>query len=381
MRAPVDIESTNVAAGTGLENPGYPAIQPDPDAIEAAAGLLKDARNPMIMVGGGAQDAAREVLELAEMLQAPVVPHRGGRGVVSDDHYLGFTVASGYKRRSQTDVVIGIGTRLELLWFRWDARPWGASLITIDIDPLHVTRFSPDVGIVGDVATATAALVEAVRRGGCSRPSRAEEFEAVKEQTRREIQKVQPYMDFLRAIREVLPRDGIFVDDVCQAGFAAIYGFPVYQPRTYITCGPEGTLGYGFPTALGVKVARPDRAVVSIAGDGGFQFGLQELATAAQYRIGLVMVVFDNQAYGNVRWDQRRMFDGRVIGAELVNPDFVALAESFGVAGRRVATPAELRDAVEQALENGAPALIHVPIERGSEVSPWEFMNPAYAKG
>ena len=128
-----------------------------------------------------------------------------------------------------------------------------------------------------------------------------------------------------------------------QVGFASWYGFPIYQPRTFITSGYQGTLGSGFPTALGAKVANPDRPVVAITGDGGFMFGVQELATAVQFKIGVVTLVFNNNAYGNVRRDQRQRFDGRVVASDLVNPDFVKLAESFGVGAARVTSPDPFR--------------------------------------
>jgi acetolactate synthase-1/2/3 large subunit len=354
----------------------YPSVEPDPDAIAHAVKLLIDAHNPLIMVGSGAQHASAEVRALAEQIQAPVVPFRGGRGVVSDDHPLGFTCASGFKRWRETDVLIGIGSRLELQWFRWPDQPPGLKIINIDIDPAQTARIKPTVAVVGDAKDAVARIVAAAQRAGLHRASRREEFEAVKNTTRAEIRKIQPHIAYLDVIRQVLPRDGFFVEEICQTGFTSYYGFPVYEPRTFVTCGHQGTLGFGFPTALGVKVGNPDKAVVSIAGDGGFLFGLQDLATAVQYGINLVTIVFNNNAYGNVLRDQQRLFDGRVIGAELRNPNFLKLAESFGMAGCRVATPAQLKPALERALSQDAPALIEVTVERASEVSPWEFLMP-----
>jgi acetolactate synthase-1/2/3 large subunit len=178
-------------------------------------------------------------------------------------------------------------------------------------------------------------------------------------------------------MRAVLPRDGFFVEEVCQAGFTSIYGFPVYVPRTYVTCGCQGTLGFGYSTSLGVKAAHPKKAVLSISGDGGFMFGVQELATAVQHNLGVVSVVFNNNAFGNVMRDQEQRFGGRVIGSELRNPDFVKLAESFGMAGYRVNQPAQLRAVLEKAFAADAPALIEVPVNRAEEVSPWEFLMPA----
>ncbi len=161
-------------------------------------------------------------------------------------------------------------------------------------------------------------------------------------------------------------------------GFASWYGYPVYAPRTAISAGSQGTLGSGFPTALGAKAAFPDRAVVSVTGDGGFLFAATELATAVQYGLNVVTLVFNNNAYGNVRRDQIEGFDGRVIASDLVNPDFVKFAESFGIEGRRARTPDELRRTLERALAADAPVLIEVPVPTGSEASPWRFLTPSF---
>ena len=351
-------------------------IEPDPEQIDIAARLLRGARNPMIMVGSGAAGAAQEVLELAELLQAPVVSWRGGRGIVSDDHPLGFTCAAGFKRWPETDVLIGIGSRLELQWFRCPDHNPVLNIINTHIDPPQSPPTTPAVGIVGDAAESVKELVAALGGPGGRRASRESEFAAIKAQTLAEIQKIQPHVQYLDAIRQVLPRDGFFVEEICQAGFTSYFGFPVYQPRTFVTCGHQGTLGFGFPTALGVKVGNPDKAVVSIAGDGGFLSGLQDLATAVQYGINLVTIVFNNGAYGNVLRDQQRLFAGRLIGSELRNPDFIKLADSFGVPGYRVNTPEQLKRALDKALGEAAPALIEVVVDRQTETSPWEFLMP-----
>jgi len=354
----------------------YAQLEADPDLIERAAQLLQGARNPMIMVGGGAQHAAAEVRELAELLQAPVVAWRSGRGIVGEDHYCGFNCGSGFRRWGETDALVAIGTRVELQWFRWPAPPRPVPIINIDIDPEQMPRVKPAVPVVGEARATTRALIEAVRRSGKPRASRREEFEAVKARARADFQKIQPHMAYLDAIRAVLPRDGFFVEEICQTGFTSYFGFPVYEPRSFVTCGYQGTLGFGYPTALGVKAANPTKPVVSIAGDGGFMFGVQELATAVQHRLGVVAVVFNNGAFGNVMRDQEQRFGGHVIGAELRNPDFVKLAESFGLAGYRVSEPAALRTTLEKALAADAPALIEVQVDRRAEVSPWEFLTP-----
>src|SRR5690606_4235707 len=205
---------------------------------------------------------------------------------------------------------------------------------------------------------------------------RTDEIAAARATARQLIDALQPQAAYLAAIRDVLPRDGFLVPEVSQVGFATYTGaWPVLAPRTYVTEGFQGTLGFGFPTALGVKAAHPTRAVVSVTGDGGFMFGMQELATAAEYELGVVTLLFNNDAFGNVLRDQLTLFDGRVIGAKRRNPDFVALAESFGVAACRVSSPAELRPKLERALADGMPALIEIRTDPSRERTPWPLIH------
>jgi acetolactate synthase-1/2/3 large subunit len=298
--------------------------------------------------------------------------------VVADDHPLGFTVAAGARLWPQTDVAVVIGSRFELLDIRWRHRPAGLKLIRIDIDPAEVRRIAAEVNLLADAAEGASALAEALLRVGP--PARRDEVIAeAKAAAEQAIQCVQPQLDYLRVIRDVLPRDGFFVEEISQVGFTSIFGFPVYQPRTLVTSGHQGTLGFGFPTALGVKAAHPHKAVVSICGDGGFMFAAQELATAVQYRLNLVTIVFNNHAFGNVYRDQQDSFAGRLLGSELVNPDFVRFAESFGVQAFRVASPAQLRPVLEQAFAADRPVLIEVSVARGSDSSPWPFLHPTFA--
>jgi acetolactate synthase-1/2/3 large subunit len=363
-----------------------PPPPPDPSAVEAAAALLAEARRPMIVTGSGAQHASQSVRALAEALDAPVAAFRGGRGVVGEDHPLGVSSYAAYRLWPQTDALIGVGTRLELPFMRWTGmmklidRPAAPPhVIRIDIDPAEMTRLTPHVGIVADADDGVSALLAAVRRRGAkTRDSvaiRAAIAEA-KAMARAEFETVQPQIAYLDAIREVLPRAGIFVTELSQMGFASYFGYPVYEPRTYVSEGYQGTLGFGFPSALGVKVAHPDRPVVSVTGDGGFMFAVQELATAAQEGIGLITLLFNNRSYGNVLRDQRESYGNRVIGATLENPDFVALAKAFGVEGRRVDSPLALKIALAEALNANRPALIEVEVGQGSEATPWPFIHP-----
>jgi acetolactate synthase-1/2/3 large subunit len=365
-----------------------PAPAPSPSEVAAAAELLVAAQRPMIMTGSGAQHASAAVRALAEQLAAPVAALRGGRGVLAEDHELGISSYAAFRLWPETDALIGIGTRLEMPYMRWtgmmtlvDRPSPPPHLLRIDIDPAEMRRLVPHAGIVADAAAGTRALLAAVRRA--QRRTSASAMAAwrrrialAKAAARTEIEQVQPQLAYLDVIRELLPRNGFFVGELSQVGFTSYFGYPVYAPRTYVSEGYQGTLGFGFPSALGVKVAHPDRVVISVTGDGGFMFGVQELATAVQERIGLVTLLFNNGSYGNVLRDQRTNFANRINGALLDNPDFMLLARAFGVEGHRVTSPVELRPVLRQAITANAPVLIEVMVPQDSEVSPWAFIHP-----
>jgi acetolactate synthase-1/2/3 large subunit len=376
IEAPWDVfgMKAELTMGAPLAVPAPPA--PDPDSVAAAAKLIAAAKRPLISVGAGALHAGKEILQLAKLLQAPVTAHRSGKGVVSDESPYGMCSVAAYAYWKDADLLIGIGSRLELQHFRWRWRPRDLKTVRLDIDPTEMVRLRPDVGIVADSAAGTAALLDALHPLTGKRGSREPEFLEIKARARAAIQAVQPQVSYIDAIREALPRNGFFVEEISQVGFTARFAFPVYAPRQYVTCGYQETLGFGFNTALGVKVAHPDKAVVSVTGDGGFLFGAQELATAVQHGINLVTVVFNNSSFGNVRRDQIQQYAGRLLGADLANPDFVKLAESFGVKALRASSPPDLKAKLQTILGADIPAVIEVPIERGAEASPWPLIQP-----
>jgi acetolactate synthase-1/2/3 large subunit len=335
----------------------------------------------MIMCGSGALDAAEEVRALAERLDAPVTAFRSGRGVVAEDHALAAPPVTARELWDDVDLLIGIGSRLEMPYMRWrdmmryEARPPGPKLLRIDIDPAEMSRLVPDVGVVGDAADACRRLME--RLGAVAAPGRGrrDEIARARAVARQCVSRVQPQAAYLEVIREILPRDGFLVPELSQVGFATYTdAFPVLAPRTYVTEGYQGTLGFGFPTALGVKAANPDRAVVAIAGDGGFMFGVQELATAAEYGIAVVTIVFNNGGYANVRRDQA-LGARPVVGSRFRNPDFQVLAEAFGVRAAQTDSPSGLKPLLERALADDEPWLVEVKIPEGSERSPWEYIH------
>ena len=380
---PVAIESPMDVLGLeadidGIEAaPGAAPIAPDTGAIEDAAKLIAAAERPVIVAGGGALHAGEALREVAEKLQAPVIAHRMGRGILDDRHPLSVTQPAGARLWKHADVVLAVGTRFKHYRTAWGAA--GLATVRIDIDPAQMHRLGrPDVPILADARLALEALAGAFGRFVEKRASRSGEVDGIKAAVHREMQaKAGAQIEFLDALRAALPEDGIFVDEMTQIGYVSQSAFPVHAPRTFISSGYQGTLGAGFPTALGVQVACPDRAVLSINGDGGFMFNAQELSTAVQQALGVVVVVFEDGAYGNVKRMQEDLYGGRVIASELRNPDFVKLAESFGAAGVRVDTPDALRDAVAAAWGRRIPTVVSVSVGRFPD--PFDTVLPTKA--
>ncbi|MGE0715008.1 MAG: thiamine pyrophosphate-dependent enzyme [Alphaproteobacteria bacterium] len=380
LEVPPDVLQMETEVDLGAAGVPDDPPAPDPDAVARAAKLLGEAERPLIFVGSGAWDASAELLALAEMLQAPVICSRHGLGSIDDRHYLAQKQYAGHQMWATADVVLGVGTRLSPNIPAWGLDS-GLKVIRLDIDPVEIVRNGrPDVGIVATARAGLAALADAVARVNRKRDPRADELKAMQARTTAYYEeKLGPQMAWIGAIRRALPEDGILVEELTQVGYVSRVGYPVYAPRKHIASGYQGTLGFGFATALGVKVAKPDLPVVSITGDGGFMFNVQELATAVQNRINLVTVVFNDGAYGNVQRMQRQDYGGRVIATELRNPDFVRMAESFGANAVRVESPAELEAAIGRALKEPAPWLIDAHI--GQVPDPWPILVPGRVRG
>ena len=376
IEAPWDVFETSGDVVLDVDRNIPPAPPPDQDKIADAAKLIRAARNPLIVVGAGAYHASGEIEALARLIQAPVTAHRSGKGIVSDRSPYGLLSTAAFEYWPKCDLLIGIGSRLELAHFRWQWLPEGLKTVRVDIDPTEFVRLPPDVGVVADSREGTLALLDVLETTIGKRDDRTDEFAGYKATAEASLESLQPQVQYLKAIRRALPDDGFFVEEITQTGFVARMAFPVYGPRQYVTCGYQDNLGYGFNTALGVKVANPDKAVVVACGDGGFMFGVQELATAVQFNINLVTVIFDNGGFENVRRDQSQRFKGRDFGADLVNPDFVELAESFGAKGVQVKGPGGLARAIEEGLREQGPVIVVVPVDARTESSPWPFVNP-----
>jgi acetolactate synthase-1/2/3 large subunit len=340
-------------------------LQPDPAALRRAAQLIAAAERPVIYAGGGAVagDASQPLSQLAELLQCPVVMSPNGRGALDDRHPLALTWLAGRAALAETDLVLGVGSRFLTGQEQLTFAP-GARCVLLNAEPVDLAEpRHPDVAILGDAALGLAQLHDEL--SGLSSRSRSMwlDLDHVRRWAEEVQSQVEPQFSWVRSLRASLPEDGILVNEFTQVGYMSQAAFPVYHPRSYISPGYQGTLGYGFPTALGARVANPDKPVLSINGDGGFGWALPELSTARKFGIGLVTVVFNDQAYGNVRRAQVQQFGGRIFGSELLNPDFVGLAESFGVRGARATTPGELEGLLRETLgANAEPVLIDVPV-------------------
>ena len=380
---PVGIEVPTDMWANAAPTGALPAIEPripavDWDAIEKAAALLSKAERPLIIVGGGAQGASKEVRELAERLQAPVTAFRMGLGVMDARNPLHAPSYVANQLWPSADVVLAIGSRMVIPY-----RGWGSdkklTVIRIEIDAEEMNRVErPTLGLIGDARANVAALLEVLKP--VKERATTAELADRKAKFAAEVESVLPeQIGWVKALRTALPENGILVEEMTQVGYASRFSFPVYNPRSYITSGFQGTLGWGVATTIGVKAAMPDRPVVSINGDGGFMFTMSELATAVRFKLPIVFVVFNDDAYGNVKRIQTENFNGHTIASDLTNPDFVKLADSFGARASRVTTPADLTKAITAGLGADMPTVIEVPV--GVMKTPFQFMTPKRVRG
>jgi acetolactate synthase-1/2/3 large subunit len=358
----------------------FDAAAPSPAPVDAAqiaeaARILAKAKFPVIYAGGGvnASNAGPALQILAETLQAPVVMTEGARGAISSRHPLALSTLGSRCVLPHADVVLAVGTRfLDAM-----ARPVHAAphcqFIYLNIDD-HASSSprQPGLAVKADARLGLEAMLDATAAAS-PRNSRAETVAKVKAWEAMQMSAIKPQADFADALRAHIAEDAALISELTQVGYFSNIAYPVYRPRTLITPGFQGTLGYGFPTALGVAAGAPDKRTVSIVGDGGFGWSLQELATAAKYGLNLSVVVFADGRFGNVQRIQRRTF-GREFAVELCNPDFQLLAKSFGVDFHRAHSPDGLATALEAAKAKGGPALIEVPV--GEMPSAWPLIHP-----
>lgn len=340
-----------------------------------AAALLADAKFPVIYAGGGvgAVGAGAALQALAEKLQAPVVMSEGARGALSNRHPLALFSLGGRAVLPHADVVLVAGSRfLDGHGDPFHTAP-NAKLIYLNLDEGAFTApRRSGLSIRGDVRVGLEDIASALGDMR-SRTSRAGDVAKVRNWERIQTQAIQPQSDYLAALRENIADDETLISELTQVGYFANLAYEVFLPGTFLTPGFQGTLGYGFPTALGVSIGAPAKRTVSITGDGGFGWGLQDLATAAKYQLNLTVVVFVDDYFGNVRRIQRRVF-GRETGDDLHNPDFALLARAFGIGFESVDSPKDLSAALAAAKSKKGPSLIAVRV--GDMPSPWSLIHP-----
>ena len=357
-----------------LRNPApVSRIVPSQGELREAARLIAESRLPVIYAGGGVarSNAESALVRLAEATNIPVITSCGGKGAIPDRHPLAYGSCFAphgeldqmnqlFEVMEAADLVIGIGARFSL------GNPAGeaSTLININIDDAELTRVQANTyPLHGDAKATIEALLPALSEAGAGdRPSPVEAVAAARRLIAyQDIQLKEPHYPILKTVQRSIPEDTHIVWDVTQFGYYARTHYQVHQPKTFIDSGYSFNLGFAFPTALGAKVAHPDRPVLSVNGDGGFLFNAVELATAVKYGINVTSIVFRDDAYGNVARDLDDFFDG-TYETDLHNPDLVAFAESFGAVGLRADDPMELEKLLPRALECEAPVVIDVPV-------------------
>jgi len=368
LEIPVDVLAgeTDAAPVTELDTtPAAPPLPP-PDALDEAARLLAWAERPVIWAGGGVlrSGAWEELRALAERLGAPVATTYMGKGALPDDHPLAAGSAcdeAAYRELvAGADVLLAVGTELGAETTGQYELRLGGQLIQVDAAADRIGATYPALGLVGDARAVLAALLErlgdAARREGGERAVaelRARVTAGLDEQDRA-LER-----GLLRTVRESLPRDAVTAWDMTILAYWAAAHLPAYEPRTFLYPLGSGTLGYAWPAALGASLAVPGRPVLAVAGDGGFNYGLAELAAARQHGLDAVLLLVDDGGYGILREYQRDSY-GDTFSVDLAEPDFPALVASFGV-GVESASPDALGEALGRAFAREGPAVVHVP--------------------
>jgi acetolactate synthase I/II/III large subunit len=349
----------------------YPPLSPDQANVMRAAELLATARKPLIWAGGGVilGDASEALRTLAEALGAPVATTPEGKGAISEDHPLALGVGYyGHGAPSfaapRADVILAVGTRLTGQMRGPTAPTPPQRLIHLDVDPSVIGKNYPaDVSLVGHAKPALQMLADAVRGHRTSHERwPQQELEEILRQNNAWVRQQAPLQcEIIGELQKVLSDDAVVISGITNIGYWSHFALRVRRPRTYLGASYFATLGFAFPTALGAKVAAPHRQVISLSGDGGFMYALPELATAVQYGINVVAVVFADGAFGASNNDQRTRYLGRLVGTNFRNPNFVQVAEAFGAKGIR-AEPERLANALQEAFEANRPTVVEVPI-------------------
>jgi acetolactate synthase-1/2/3 large subunit len=346
---------------------------PSASLIVEASGILTKSELPLIIAGGGviSADASKELVELAELLNAQVITTPMGKGAIPADHPLhaGLTWhqltadLSGMQDMVSplpglSDAVLAVGCRFtQLATGDWVLKV-PETLISIDIDETEIGKNYPvKVGIVADAKVALQQLIEELKRRDLKKSNH---WESVKARIPKPKRWAMEGWDIIPILRETLKRDAIVAADITRPGYMMLANFDVYQPRTFLHSVTFIALGHGFPAALGAKVAYPERQVVAVCGDGGFMMTCQEMATAVQHGINVVVIVINDRALTAIKSLQDKHYGGRHIAINLQNPDFVKFAESFGARGLRVEKIEQFKPAMMEALNAGVPVLVEI---------------------
>jgi acetolactate synthase-1/2/3 large subunit len=370
---PLDVLDEQAAVAPGARVPTGARRQPDQDAVAEAAARLISAKRTVIYCGGGAVSSAAPdaIASIAEALNAPVMTSIQGKGAIPADHpnYAGSAWSADNavdELIRQADCMLIFGSRMGAQATYDFKMTYPREVIRVDIDPVELTlNVNPTLAIQADSALAATAIAKLLKghehhEGGFGPEHIAEVRKSAEAGSYHAERREWP-----DAIRAALPRDGILATDMTQMAYVATATYPVYEPRTFIFPNGYGTLGFGLPAGIGAKIGRPDAAVVSVVGDGGFQYSMGELAVAIQERIGLPIVIFNDNTYSAVKEAQKWEREERYNAVDLVgNPDFQKLAAAYGIPAVKVTTPGDLTSEIRTALGRDLPTIIEVPTEQ-----------------
>ena len=371
LSIPIDVLALPVQEEwQAVEIPGRP--MPRIDDVKAAAQLLRNAKRPIIMTGGGAVEASAPLRKLLEMLNAPVVSSTAGKGVIPDDHPLSLNASTVrpevQEYLSGADVILAVGTELAETDSFVDRLDFRGSIIRIDLDPRKINdQYPAALGIVADAAEAVEMLL---KEGGFQANRELDEVKQELQSLREQIEQnltdsERRHMKLLKTLESALPDNTFYAGDICQLVYTGAFGIRMKHPRSWSYPAGFCTLGCGLPNAIGASLADPERPVVCLAGDGGFMFTVQELMVASEEKLGLPIVIWENGGLKQIQ-DDMHARSIPLVGVEGLNPDFVKLAEAMGCDGVEAQSVDHAADSVLKGFSKNRPTLIVV-----HEQAPW----------
>jgi len=373
LEVPMDILAAMVDVAQYTHYESHVVCEVNDKALEAAANLINQVDDIVVIAGGGACDAADQVNHLVEKLSAPIIQTAAGKGIVSEHHPLCIGTRLPYQNvldyLNEQNAVIAIGTQLAPTDLWEMSLKLKGKLIQIDIDADAFYRnYSADLGIKGDASKVLDALLPMLK---AKKFDKNTVVKSLKETASKNAPAVtgnqktfETAVTFLQTVEKVLGKEGALITDMTTAAYIGLSEYKAVSTRSFLHPVGFGTLGYSMPAAIGAKICHPEQNIIALIGDGGFQFTMQELAVACTEGLAIPIVIWNNDGYGEIKRNEMAMGFEKMIAVDNKNPDFILLAKAYGIEGISVRNRDELENALIESLKKDLPTIIELHVDR-----------------